>query len=67
MALRTAKKEYVCIHCRKAFVRLPAKKKHVKTHAKQKNNELTLLENGKLPDVSKIGLPFKGKNKIIIA
>ncbi len=36
-------------------------------HRKPALNEIRLLEKGYMPSESKLGTPFKGKNKIIIA
>ncbi|MBI5060931.1 MAG: hypothetical protein HZB67_01310 [Candidatus Aenigmarchaeota archaeon] len=36
-------------------------------HRKSALAEIQLLERGFLPEESKLGMPFKGKNKIIVA
>ena len=55
-----------CIRCNKDFPSRASLKVHLKTHA-QALQEIKMLEQGFVPIESKIGLEFKGKNRIIIS
>ena len=60
-------KEYnKCLRCDREFASRDALKKHLKMH-NQALREIKLLEEGHVPIESKIGLEFKGKNRIIIS
>ena len=59
---------FQCIRCKKEFKTIKALKNHGKKHLKKEVlDELLLLEKGHLPRKNKLGLEFKGKNKIIIS
>lgn len=66
MAKLAKSKKFECIKCRKPFGSLEKLKKHSKTHPELVSKEIKLLQSGKLPDMSKAGSGFKGKNKVII-
>jgi hypothetical protein len=55
-----------CMRCDKEFTSRDLLKRHLKMHA-QALQEIRMLEEGFVPIESKIGLEFKGKNKIIIS
>ncbi len=66
MAKLSKGKKFECIKCRKPFNSLEKLKKHSKSHPEKLSKEIKLLQSGKLPDMSKAGTGFKGKNKVII-
>ena len=55
-----------CMRCDKEFPSRDSLKKHLKMHS-QAMQEIKMLEEGYIPVESKIGLEFKGKNRIIIS
>jgi len=66
--MRKKAKKYVCMRCKRAFSSFDTLRVHSKKHLKREVlDELKLLESGHVPDQSKIGSDFKGKNKIIIS
>jgi hypothetical protein len=56
----------VCARCEKHFSSRQALKTHSKSHLNALH-ELKMLEEGKVPDETKLGSEFKGKNKVIVA
>ena len=63
---RKAKEVNFCIRCHKTFSTRNELKRHSKTHLADMK-EMKMLEKGYVPEHSKIGQEFKGKNKIVIA
>ncbi|MBI5347403.1 MAG: hypothetical protein HZB66_02240 [Candidatus Aenigmarchaeota archaeon] len=58
----------MCQKCGKSFSDAKGLRKHSrKIHAVNENNDIALLRQGHIPEMSKIGQNFKGKNKIIIS
>jgi hypothetical protein len=55
-----------CMRCDKEFPNRDLLKRHLKMHM-QALQEIRMLEEGFVPVESKIGLEFKGKNRIIIS
>ncbi len=55
-----------CMRCDKEFPSREKLKRHLKMH-QQALHEIKMLEDGFVPIESKIGLEFKGKNRIIIS
>ena len=66
MAKLSKSKKFECIKCRKGFNNLRELSKHSKSHPAKAAKEIKMLQSGKLPDMSKAGTGFKGKNKVII-
>ncbi len=66
MKLRKKGKPILCARCDQTFSSWNSLRNHSKTHL-QKLKEINLLQQGKLPDETKEGRGFKGKNKIIVA
>jgi len=62
----TPKKSYKCARCSATFSSRNKLKTHSKTHLKVLE-EMKLLQQGHIPQESKIGEKFKGKNKVIIS
>jgi hypothetical protein len=60
------KRPIVCFRCDQVFTSWNAIRAHSKSHLKTLQ-ELKQLQEGKIPDETKLGLGFKGKNKIIIS
>ena len=56
-----------CIRCGQEFPSDIALRKHSKTHAGMARQDIELLRQGHVPEESKIGEGFKGKNKIIVS
>ncbi|MBI4896099.1 MAG: hypothetical protein HY832_00955 [Candidatus Aenigmarchaeota archaeon] len=62
----TGDDEFMCMRCRKDFPSRPSLKSHSKSHT-DALEEMKMLEKGYVPQESKLGSGFKGKNKIIIS
>ena len=60
------KKSYKCARCDAIFSSRNKLKEHSKSHLKVLE-EMKLLQQGHVPQESKIGEKFKGKNKVIIS
>lgn len=61
------KNEYnKCMRCEILFPSRTALKAHLKSHL-QAMREIKMLEEGFIPVESKIGMEFKGKNRIIVS
>ena len=60
------KKEVKCMRCEQTFSSWKALKVHSKTHLSTLR-EMKMLQQGHIPDETKMGSTFKGKNKIIIS
>jgi hypothetical protein len=56
----------VCMRCGKIFQSRKALKMHSSAHLRALR-ELQMLEEGLIPDETKFGAGFKGKNKIIVS
>jgi len=63
---KKVKKPVTCARCDQSFKNWDALKRHSRTHLKTLD-ELKQLQQGKMPDESKLGAGFKGKNKIIVS
>ena len=59
-------KIYMCMRCRKKFSSIRGLRRHSAVHLKDLR-EIKLLREGHLPEESKLGFNFKGKNKVIIS
>ena len=57
---------YKCARCDAIFSTRIKLKNHSKTHLKSLE-EIKLLQQGHIPQESKIGEKFRGKNKVIIS
>ncbi len=55
-----------CTRCEVLFASRTALKAHLKSHV-QAMREIKMLEEGFIPVESKIGMEFKGKNRIIVS
>ena len=62
----TPKKSYKCARCSATFSSRNKLKEHSKSHLKVLE-EMKLLQQGHVPQESKIGEKFKGKNRVIIS
>jgi hypothetical protein len=60
------KKKLVCFRCDQSFSGWAGLREHSKLHLKTLA-ELKQLQEGKIPDETKLGSAYKGKNKIIIS
>ncbi len=56
----------VCQKCGRNFKNVNALKKHSK-QVHDDIEDIALLKKGHIPDKSKIGKEFKGKNKIVVS
>ena len=61
-----AKKNVKCMRCEQTFPTWNALKAHSKTHLNTLG-EMRMLQQGHIPDETKMGSNFKGKNRIIIS
>jgi hypothetical protein len=59
------KEEHKCVRCGRFFKSRLALKRHSTEHLKALK-DMQMLRDGQLPEESKLGEGFKGKNKIII-
>ncbi len=59
-------KKYLCSRCGTEFKTWKELRSHTKKHTETKK-EIELLKKGHLPSENKLGLKFKGKNKVIIS
>jgi DNA-directed RNA polymerase subunit RPC12/RpoP len=59
-------KMYKCMRCGKAFPTLHGLRRHSAEHLRDLE-ELKMLKRGHIPDETKLGAGFKGKNKIIVS
>ena len=65
--VKKAKKKFTCMRCKKIFSSFKTLKVHSKKHLRRELlDEIKLLEKGHIPNKTKIGSEFKGKNKIIL-
>ena len=55
-----------CMRCDREFPSRAALKTHLKMHS-QVMHEIKMLEEGFVPVESKIGMEFRGKNRIIVS
>ena len=55
-----------CMRCEQIFSNWNALKVHSKTHL-QSLSEVKMLQQGHIPDETKMGVTFRGKNKIIVS
>ncbi|HIG97482.1 MAG TPA: hypothetical protein HA230_04015, partial [Candidatus Aenigmarchaeota archaeon] len=55
-----------CMRCEQVFPSWNALKIHSRTHL-QSLREMKMLQNGHIPDETKLGASFRGKNKIIVS
>ncbi|MBI2076166.1 MAG: hypothetical protein HYT72_02880 [Candidatus Aenigmarchaeota archaeon] len=68
MAKKKAAVKYRCMRCKKEYNSWRGLQRHSAVHLKKGGAyEIQQLKEGKIPDVTKIGAEFKGKNKIIIS
>ncbi len=65
-AFKKADEYNKCMRCEKEFPSRASLKAHLKMHS-QAMHEIKMLEEGFVPVESKIGMEFKGKNRIIIS
>jgi hypothetical protein len=54
-----------CARCEQIFPSFNALKVHSKTHLS--SGEMKMLQQGHIPDETKLGSTFRGKNKIIVS
>lgn len=54
-----------CMRCEQIFPNFNALKIHSKTHLQM--HEMKMLQSGHIPDETKLGAAFRGKNKIIVS
>ena len=59
-------KKYLCSRCGADFKTWASLRTHSKKHT-DTLKEIAMLRRGQLPAESKIGMKFKGKNKVIIS
>lgn len=59
------KEEHKCVRCGRFFKSRLALKRHSSEHLKALK-DMQMLRDGQLPEESKLGEGFKGKNRIII-
>mgnify|MGYP001620045257 CR=1 FL=1 len=59
-------KKYLCSRCGAGFKTLRQLKLHAGKHVEMRK-EVELLMRGHIPPENKLGLKFKGKNKVIIS
>lgn len=59
-------KVYMCMRCKKTFTSIRGLKRHSAEHLRDLR-EMKLLREGHVPEESKLGFSFKGKNKIVIS
>ncbi len=64
--IRKKKRPVQCARCEQTFPTFNALKVHSKTHL-QSLHEMKMLQQGHIPDETKLGSAFKGKNKIIVS
>ena len=55
-----------CARCEQIFPSFNALRVHSKTHL-QSLSEVKMLQQGHIPDETKMGVTFRGKNKIIVS
>ena len=55
-----------CARCDQVFPSFSALKVHSKSHL-QSLSEVKMLQQGHIPDETKMGVTFRGKNKIIVS
>lgn len=55
-----------CMRCDQFFTSWNALKVHSRTHL-QTLHEIKMLQQGHIPDETKMGVTFRGKNKVIIS
>lgn len=66
MPKRKEKRPVTCFRCDLVFTSWNALRNHSRMHLNTLA-ELKQLQEGKIPDSTKLGVGFKGKNKIIIS
>jgi hypothetical protein len=66
MRITKKKKTISCMRCEQSFTSWKALKKHSKSHLSTLK-EMKMLQSGQIPDETKEGRGFKGKNKIIVS
>jgi len=59
-------KIYMCMRCKKTYGSIRGLKRHSAEHLRDLR-EMKLLREGHVPEESKLGFTFKGKNKVIIS
>lgn len=65
-AKKAAKKKYKCFMCKASFDSKKGAKMHTRKHMVALK-EINLLKEGFVPQETKVGTKFKGKNKIIVS
>ena len=63
---KAAKEVVRCARCEQSFTSFNALKVHSKSHLNTLH-EIKMLQQGHIPDETKMGVTFKGKNKVIIS
>ena len=64
---KTKEKEAIrCARCEQSFTSFNALKVHSKSHLSTLH-EIKMLQQGHIPDETKMGVTFKGKNRVIIS
>jgi len=63
---RAKEKPFKCMRCDKAFLSLIGLRRHSVEHLKMLQ-EMKMLKEGHVPDETKLGFGFRGKNKVIIS
>jgi hypothetical protein len=63
---RAVKALFRCMRCKSEYTSWKSLQRHSKTHLSSLE-ELKMLQQGKVPEMNKIGSEFKGKNRIIIS
>ena len=62
------KPKFRCLRCRHEYNSWRGLQRHSAVHLRKSTfSEIQQLREGKVPEVSKVGGGFKGKNKIIIS
>ncbi|MEM7819674.1 MAG: hypothetical protein QXD48_02490 [Candidatus Aenigmatarchaeota archaeon] len=65
MVTKKIKDKYKCIRCGRLFKSRLALKRHSNEHLRALK-ELKMLQEGYVPEETKLGFGFKGKNRIIV-
>ncbi len=65
MKLKKKVRRVQCMRCEQFFPSFNALKVHSRTHLQMQ--EMKMLQQGHIPDETKMGVTFRGKNKIIVS